>query len=214
MNMKAQKSRATASAGDCQWQPATAVARKNSLKLAALLCQRSDWTKLSIEEAIFDDVDGSQFGDAKIPNPSHFARIVATNTSSDDTRPQAELLHYFGDGLLCFPFTATFDAEIRYPITKADFARLPKARKRRATLIPKETSGYTAAEACKLQLKALAMIELDAEGQKVLGTSRASQKDLLDTIATAEFRVSSIRVLRILSFVDRLPTHRVSGMVV
>jgi len=202
MNMKAQKSRATASAGDCQLTPATAVARKNSLKLATLLCQRADWTKSSIEEAIFEDIDGSQFGDAKIPNPSHCARITATNTAGEGICPHGELLHYFGDGLLCFPFTATFAAEITYSIASADYSRLSGERKRKAMLIRKGRSGGICTEGCKLHLKALAMIELAEKDQKVIGSQGVSPKELQSIVTITGMRVG-VRTMRIVSFADR-----------
>lgn len=192
------------SAPAIQWKAPTPTAQRNIGRLAGLLQQRDDWLKIAIEEAIFDDVDGSTFCDAKIHNASHRARIAATATAKGLVCPHCSLLHYFGDGLLCLPFTATFDAEIRYPINQADFAALPGERKRRATMNPKAKPQGICAEACRLQLKALVMLEIDAKGRKRMGGSLASHEDLLRVVKSSGVRVGAVRALRIVSFINGL----------
>jgi len=173
------------------------------MRLAGLLSKGDDWTKAAIDEAIFEDVDGTRVVDARLPSPGHLARIAATNNERQEIHPQAELLHYFGDGLLCFPFTATLGAEIAYSISKADYAKLPSERKHKAQLVPKGKAGGTCTEGCTLHIKALAMIELDVNGQKVIGSAGATPKDLQNIVATTCFGVGAIRTVRIVSFGER-----------
>ncbi|MEI6807596.1 MAG: hypothetical protein WCN95_02650 [bacterium] len=203
MSKQAQKRRVQVSAPQNQWRPASAAARKNVVCLAGLLSKGDDWTKAAIDEAIFEDVDGTRVVDARIPSPGHLARIEATNNAGQDICQHAELLHYFGDGLLCFPFTATFSAEIAYSVSKADYAKLPVERKRKAKLVPKGKAGGICTEGCTLHIKALATIDLDAKGQTVIGSAGASPKDLQHIVATTCFGVGAIRAVRIVSFGDR-----------